>query len=243
MRIIVCLLGLVLLWPVQALDASGPDFAKQRAELAAEIEEQVRQTSRHIGRDHFHPEVLRAIAEVERHLFVPEKYRDQAYENRPLPIGFGQTISQPYIVALMTDLLDPDPGDTVLEVGTGSGYQAAVLARLVKEVVTIEIIPDLARQARDRFKRLGLENIRAVTGDGYFGYPEAAPYEAIVVTAAGDHIPPPLIEQLKPGGRMVLPVGGPFSVQQLTLVSKTGDGTVRTEHLLPVRFVPLTGGH
>ena len=243
MRIIVCVLGLVLLWPAQALAGSDRDYERQRAELIQEIEEEVRLTSESIGRDQFDPRVLQAMAAVERHRFVPRKHRDQAYENRPLPIGFGQTISQPYIVALMTDLLDPAPGDTVLEVGTGSGYQAAVLARLVKEVVSIEIIPELARQARDRFQRLGLENIKAVTGDGYFGYPEAAPYEAIVVTAAGDHIPPPLIEQLKPGGRMVLPVGGPFSVQQLTLVSKAGDGTVRTEHLLPVRFVPLTGGH
>ena len=242
MRMIILWLSLVLC-PLSAWSGSEPDFERLRKELIREIKQDVRETAASIGRDHFQEKVFQALSSVFRHEFVPSSLRDQAYQNRPLPIGYGQTISQPYIVALMTDLLDLQPEETVLEVGTGSGYQAAVLAELVRKVVTIEIIPELAEQAAERFQRLGIENIRAVQGDGYYGFPEEAPFDAIMVTAAGDHIPPPLIKQLKPGGRMVLPVGGPFMVQQMTLVSKQDDGEVRTRHLLPVRFVPLTGGH
>lgn len=242
MRLLVCLVCLTL-WPTPGWAGSGRDYERLRTELIQEIKEDLRVTSGFVGRDRFQPRVLRALVRVPRHRFVPEKLRDKSYQNRPLPIGYGQTISQPYIVALMTDLLDLEPQDTVLEVGTGSGYQAAVLASLVNKVVTMEIIPELAERARYRFKRLGIDNIRLVTGDGYFGCPEAAPFEAIMVTAAGDHIPPPLINQLKPGGKMVIPVGGPFTVQQLTLVEKGENNAVRTQHLLPVRFVPLTGGH
>ena len=242
MRVFVLLVCLAL-GPASVLGGSEPDFERLRQELIREIKQDVRETAESIGRDHFQEKVFQALASVPRHRFVPEKHRHQAYQNRPLPIGYGQTISQPFIVALMTDLLDLEPEETVLEVGTGSGYQAAVLAELVQEVVTVEIIPELAEQAAERFQRLGLENIRAVQGDGYYGFPEKAPFDAIMVTAAGDHIPPPLIKQLKPGGRMVLPVGGPFMIQQLTLVSKEAGGEVRTRHLLPVRFVPLTGGH
>ncbi len=242
MRMIVLWLSLVL-FPLSAWSGSDADYARLRAELIQDIKQDVRETAESIGRDHFQEKVFQALSTVPRHRFVPEKHRHQAYQNRPLPIGYGQTISQPFIVALMTDLLDLEAEETVLEVGTGSGYQAAVLAELVQEVITVEIIPELAEQARERFQRLGLENIQAVQGDGYYGFPEEAPFDAIMVTAAGDHIPPPLIKQLKPGGRMILPVGGPFMVQQLTLVSKEADGKVRTRHLLPVRFVPLTGGH
>jgi protein-L-isoaspartate(D-aspartate) O-methyltransferase len=180
---------------------------------------------------------------VPRHEFVPERLRRQAYANRPLPIGYGQTISQPYIVALMTDLVEPGADDRVLEIGTGSGYQAAVLATLVGEVYTIEIIEPLGLAARARLERLGYDNVEVRLGDGYYGWPERAPFDAIVVTAAASHVPPPLIQQLKPGGRMVIPVGSRFLVQQLVLVTKDADGRVTTRQLLPVRFVPLTGEH
>jgi protein-L-isoaspartate(D-aspartate) O-methyltransferase len=172
---------------------------------------------------------------------VPEGVRPQAYADRPLPIGYGQTISQPFIVALMTDLLRVGPNDVVLEIGTGSGYQAAVLARLAREVHTIEIIPPLAEAAAQRLQRLGYANVATRLGDGYYGWREAAPFDANIVTAAASQIPPPLIQQLKPGGRMVIPVGAPFALQHLVLVDLDGDGKVRTRQLLPVKFVPLTG--
>ncbi|MDP6474650.1 MAG: protein-L-isoaspartate O-methyltransferase, partial [Alphaproteobacteria bacterium] len=154
---------------------------------------------------------------------------------------FGQTISQPYIVALMTDLLDLGGGDVVFELGTGSGYQAAVLSGLVAEVYTVEIVPELAALAAERLARLGYDNITAWHGDGYYGRPEKAPFDAIIVTAAASHVPPPLIAQLKPGGRMVIPVGAAFLVQQLMLIEKTAEGDILTRHILPVMFVPLTG--
>lgn len=186
--------------------------------------------------------VLDAMRRVPRHAFVPEDLRDLAYADRPLPIGYGQTISQPYIVALMTDLLHLAPDGRALEIGTGSGYQAAILAELRQEVYTIEIVPALAEQAARRLSDLGYRTVHARQGDGYFGWPDAAPFDAIVVTAAASQIPPPLLEQLKPGGRMVIPIGAAFLTQQLMLVEKLADGSVRTETLLPVVFVPLTGG-
>jgi protein-L-isoaspartate(D-aspartate) O-methyltransferase len=174
---------------------------------------------------------------------VPETQRAQAYENRPLPIGHGQTISQPYIVAIMTDLIDPRAGDRALEIGTGSGYQAAVLSRLVARVYSIEIIEPLGLQARERLSQLSYENIQLRIGDGYFGWEDEAPFDIIIVTAAASHIPPPLVKQLKPGGRMIIPVGSRFTTQQLLLVNKAADGELRIRQVLPVRFVPLTGEH
>jgi protein-L-isoaspartate(D-aspartate) O-methyltransferase len=185
---------------------------------------------------------LAAMSRVPRHAFVPGAYLDRAYDDRPLPIGLGQTISQPYIVAYMTERLRPRPGQRVLEVGTGSGYQAAVLAEIVDSVYTVEIFRALADSARARLARLGYGNVVVRHGDGYFGWPEAAPFDAIIVTAAAGHVPPPLLEQLRPGGRMILPVGHVHGVQTLVLVEKDADGTVRTETLLPVRFVPLLRG-
>ena len=183
--------------------------------------------------------VLRAMAAVPRHEFVPDELRGRAYENRPLPIGEGQTISQPWIVARMTELLELEPGEKVLEVGTGSGYQAAVLAEITDSVYSIEILEELARSARERLRRLGYGTVRVRHGDGYLGWPEHAPFDAVVVTAAPDHVPPPLVEQLAPGGRMVIPRGPEGRVQVLTLVRKEADGTVVREELTPVRFVPL----
>ncbi len=187
--------------------------------------------------------VLNAMGRVPRHKFVPRRRAASAYEDRPLPIGYGQTISQPYIVALMTDLLAVKAGDKVLEIGTGSGYQAAVLAELGVETYSIEIIPELGKAAAGRLERLGYVTAVTRVGDGFFGWPEAAPFDGIVVTAAASYVPPPLVQQLKPGGRMVIPVGRPFMVQQLVLISKDAGGKPRTRVLLPVAFVPLTGGH
>ncbi len=186
-------------------------------------------------------DVLDAMRHVPRHRFVPENVRDSAYRDRPLPIGHGQTISQPYIVAYMTEVLQVEPGDRVLEIGTGSGYQAAVLSELTPHVFTIEIIEELATQASERFERLGYDTIEARHADGYYGWPEHAPFDAIIVTAAAGHVPPPLVKQLKPGGRMVIPVGGVFEVQHLVLVTRDEAGELRTRTLMPVRFVPMTG--
>lgn len=185
------------------------------------------------------PQVLEAMRTVKRHRFVSASLIDAAYDDRPLPIGHGQTISQPFIVAYMTELAGVESDDHVLEVGTGSGYQAAVLAEIVDSVYTIEIVPELAASARARLADLGYDNVVVRHADGYHGWPEHAPYEAIIVTAASEHIPPPLIEQLGDGGRMVIPVGTPFRTQMLMLVTKE-DGAVKTQSLTPVRFVPFT---
>jgi protein-L-isoaspartate(D-aspartate) O-methyltransferase len=186
------------------------------------------------------PAVLRAMLEVPRHLFVPDEVRRFAYENRPLPIGHDQTISQPYIVAFMTDLLKVRPGDNVLEVGTGSGYQAAILSRLVRRIHSIEIVGPLAAGAASRLGDLGYSNVEVRQGDGYAGWPERAPFDRIMVTAGADHIPKPLLDQLRPGGRMVIPLGRRPDSLQLTLIDKDLKGRVRKRALLPVRFVPLT---
>jgi len=226
----------------QAGVADETDHARARTELVDEVRS-------HAARDaitdsgQFEDKVLQALGDVRRHEFVPEQHKAEAYKNHPLPIGYGQTISQPYIVALMTDLIQPEPDDVVLEVGTGSGYQAAVLAKLVKTVYSIEIIEPLAEQARNRLNRLGYSNVDSKLGDGYFGWEEHAPFDAIVVTAAASHVPPPLIQQLKPGGRLVIPVGGRFAIQYLLLIEKTQDGEILTRQITAVRFVPLTGDH
>jgi protein-L-isoaspartate(D-aspartate) O-methyltransferase len=184
---------------------------------------------------------LRAMRAVPRHLFVPQDLRALAYEDRPLPIGNDQTISQPYIVAFMTEQLRLTPRSRVLEVGTGSGYQAAVLAEIAAEVYTIEIVAPLADSATARLARLDYRRVHTRTGDGYLGWPQAAPFDAIIVTAAADSVPPPLVAQLRPGGRMVIPVGETGAVQWLMLIEKAADGRTTTRSLLPVRFVPLTG--
>jgi len=176
---------------------------------------------------------------VPRHEYVPAEYRAQAYSDRPLPIGLAQTISQPYIVALMTELIEPEPGDRILEIGTGSGYQAAVVAELVSAVYSIEIVPELARSAADRLDRLGVSNVYLRTGDGYVGWPEQGPFDGILVTAGAEHIPEPLVEQLKPGARMVIPVGDQSSVQILKVIEKLPGGDVEIRDVIPVRFVPL----
>ena len=185
------------------------------------------------------PKVLDAMRRAPRHVFVPADLQDLAYADRPLPIGYGQTISQPYIVALMTDLLRLAPHSHVLEIGTGSGYQAAILAELGHQVFTMEIVPALAERAAERLSNLGYNTVHVRQGDGYFGWPDAAPFDAIVVTAAAPQVPPPLVQQLRPGGRMVIPVGAAFLTQQLMLIEKLGESTIRTEGLLPVSFVPL----
>jgi len=223
--------------------AWAEDYTKAREALLAEIRDDRATLREVLGRDRLAPMVEAAMLAVPRHEFVPADERRHAYENRPLAIGYGQTISQPLIVALMTDLLKLDADDRVFELGTGSGYQAAVLARIAREVYTVEIVPQLGERAKETFARLDYQNVKARVGDGYYGWPEAGPFDAIIVTAAGDHVPPPLVEQLKPGGRMVMPVGSHFLSQQLVLVTKATDGSVQVESLLAVAFVPLTGGH
>jgi protein-L-isoaspartate(D-aspartate) O-methyltransferase len=198
------------------------------------VEEQIRE------RGVRQPEVLRAMDTVPRHSFVPADRRDQAYGDEPLPIGWGQTISQPYIVALMTELLELDRGDKVLEIGTGSGYHAAVLSRVAGEVFSIEIIDQLGRQAESTLGSLGYDNVRVRIGDGYKGWPEEAPFDAIILTAAPPRIPQPLIDQLRVGGRMVVPEGGSF-VQDLLLITKLPNGSIEKRPVTPVRFVPMTG--
>jgi protein-L-isoaspartate(D-aspartate) O-methyltransferase len=186
------------------------------------------------------PRVLQSMRSVQRHLFVPAAVRDEAYEDYPLPIGEDQTISQPSLVALMTHLLRPQAGDSILEVGTGSGYQAAILSRLVAKVYSIEIIEALAKEADARLQRLGYRNVQVRHGDGYLGWPEHAPFDAIIVTAGANNVPRPLLEQLKPGGRMVIPVGSTATKQQLRLISKDRHGILTERTITDVRFVPLT---
>ena len=231
----------VCLVMVTANALAEESFDEQRAAMVREVQEFADQ----VGdvHDSFRDDVLAAMGTVERHKFVPAAVRRHAYENRPLPIGYGQTISQPYIVALMTELAEPGVDDVVLEIGTGSGYQAAMLAGLVRQVYTIEIIPELASQARERLQRLGYDNVTTRLGDGYYGWEDVGPFDSIVVTAAASHVPPPLIQQLKRGGRMVIPVGGRFVTQLLLLIEKTEEGELVTRQISMVRFVPLTGKH
>lgn len=229
---------LLLCMPHHAATAQSDD-ARQRRQMV----EEVASIAEVGGAVRMDTHTLAVMNKVPRHEFVPLDQKPHAYENRPLPIGYGQTISQPYIVAAMTDLLNLKPGHVVLEIGTGSGYQAAVLAELARAVYTIEIVAPLAQQATERLRRLGYANAHSRTGDGYFGWPEAGPFDAIMVTAAASHVPPSLLRQLKSGGRMVIPIGAPFMTQQLMLVEKDSDGTVKTRQMMAVRFVPLTGRH
>jgi len=218
-------------------------YMEKRQHMVRLIEDDVRRTSVYLDKEALDAKVMQAMSTVPRHKFVPEDRWDAAYQNNPLPIGHGQTISQPYIVAIMTDLLKLSAHDKVLEIGTGSGYQAAILAKLVDQVYSIEIIEPLGLRTARLFKQLDYKNITTKIGDGYYGWEEHAPFDAIIVTAAASHIPHPLIEQLKPGGLMMIPVGSNFITQQLLLVTKTKDGHITTRQILPVRFVPLTGDH
>ena len=228
----------------QALAAGAAgDYGSARRGMLEEIRRSVVQTRAATGREALSPRVMQALATVPRHEFVPPELRRRAYENRPLPIGHGQTISQPYIVALMSDLLLVEAGDVVLEIGTGSGYQAAVLAAMGARVYSVEIVAPLAESAKRRLARLGYGGVEVRLGDGYHGWREHAPYDAIIVTAAPVQVPPPLVAQLAPGGRMAIPVGPRFGVQRLLLIEKAGDGRVSTRQVLPVRFVPLTEQH
>jgi len=211
--------------------------------MVKEIKADVIRTRVCIGKSKLDDKVMRVIEEIEREKFISEELRALAYENHPLTIGYGQTISQPYIVALMTDMIQLQPDSIVLEIGTGSGYQAAVLASLVKKVYSLEIIEALADQARSRLRELGYKNIEIRSGDGYHGWAEHAPFDAIIVTAASEQIPPPLVEQLKPGGKLIIPVGQQYQTQHLVLVEKDLNGTTNTRQILPVSFVPLTGDH
>jgi protein-L-isoaspartate(D-aspartate) O-methyltransferase len=233
----------VCLCTTTQIQADSDRFAAARQKMLAEIQETVTDARRATGMAQLAPEVMAALGAVPRHEFVPDALDGVAYANRPLPIGHGQTISQPYIVALMTDLLEVDGDDVALEVGTGSAYQAAVLAEIVQQVYTMEIVEPLAREATQRLARLGYGNVEVTHADGYYGWPEKGPFDAIIVTAAANHIPPPLVEQLRPGGKLVVPVGERFAVQHLLLIHKLDDGRLQVRQILPVRFVPLTGGH
>jgi protein-L-isoaspartate(D-aspartate) O-methyltransferase len=219
--------------------ANADDYAVRRARMVAEVEAMYAETARDTGLASMSPAVRAALAKVERHRLVPTAQQDLAYHNRPLPIGNGQTISQPYIVALSSDLIAPQPDHVVLEIGTGSGYQAAVLAATVKRVYSVELIESLGRRAAERLAAMGQRNVDVRIGDGYAGWPEKAPFDAIVVTAAAPSVPPALVAQLKTGGRMVIPVGSEGVVQYLKVLTKRADGGVDEREVLPVRFVPL----
>jgi protein-L-isoaspartate(D-aspartate) O-methyltransferase len=231
-RLIALLFFWLLPWALMPAEATEPASMREARERMVREQIQARGISR--------PEVLKAMRSVPRHSFVPADLADSAYQDHPLPIGEGQTISQPYVVALMTELLDLKPSEKVLEIGTGSGYQAAVLSVLASDVFTIEIKQKLFENASNNLKKYDYKNVTCRHGDGYFGWPEAAPFDAIMITAAVDHIPPPLIAQLKDGGRLVLPLGSPFGYQNLVLVTKRGREVV-LRNIIGVLFVPLTG--
>ena len=220
---------------------AAEDYARERSAMMSEIAAMATQTGSGAVGVRFDARVMEAMRNVPRHAFVPPDQVRYAYANRPLPIGYGQTISQPYIVALMTDLLAVKSGDKVLEIGTGSGYQAAILAELGAKAYSIEIVEALGKEAAERFRQLRTRNVETRVGDGYYGWDAHAPFDSIIVTAAANHVPPPLVRQLKTGGKMVIPVGSAFLTQHLMLIEKNADGSVSSRQILPVRFVPLTG--
>lgn len=222
--------------------ADGQDFNQLRARMVSEVDAMYAETRSETGLAAMSPQVRAALGKVERHRLVPPAQAAAAYRNHPLPIGGGQTISQPYIVALSTDLLRLGNDDVVLEVGTGSGYQAAVLAEIVKRVYSIELIESLGRTAAGRLAELGYRNVEVRIGDGYRGWPDAAPFDGVVVTAAAPQVPPALVAQLKTGGRMVIPVGDSDDIQYLKVLTKRADGGYDEKRVLPVRFVPLVPG-
>jgi protein-L-isoaspartate(D-aspartate) O-methyltransferase len=217
-------------------------FEHEREQMIVDIESGVALTHAMTGRDHLDPRVMEAVRKVPREDFVPDNIRGSAFRDGALPVGHGQTISQPYIVALMTDLLELSEDSIVLEIGTGTGYQAAILSQLTRQVYSIERIPELARAAQQRLGEMGYENVENRCSDGYLGWPEKAPFDGIVVTAAAPEIPPALLEQLKPGGRMVIPIGLPYSHQELILVTKDPHGKTDTHDILGVAFVPMVEG-
>ena len=219
--------------------SSWTDIPTERQAMLDAVRESVRDSAQYTGRSELSEKVMGAMAAVAREEFVLPQYRHLAYQNTPLPIAAGQTISQPLIVALMTELLDPQPGDVVLEVGTGSGYQAAVLAHLVEHVYSIEIVEELADSAAELLRRLDYTNVTVRAGDGYAGWPEHAPFDGIIVTAAAEELPPPLLQQLKPGGKLVIPLGEEHGFQELLLIEVDAAGEVGKRSILPVRFVPL----
>jgi protein-L-isoaspartate(D-aspartate) O-methyltransferase len=230
-RIVIAVTCAVALTGFQCASPRQPqDIERQRQRM---VEEQIQ------ARGVRNTRVLQAMRTVPRHEFVPDAHKASAYSDAPLPTSQGQTISQPYIVALMTELADPKPEHRVLEVGTGSGYQAAILSGLVREVYSIELVPELAASAKRRLDRLGFKNVQVRQGDGYLGWPEAAPFDSILVTAGANEVPQPLVTQLKPGGRMIIPVGGSSLDQVLKVVEKDAAGKVTTRDVIPVRFVPL----
>lgn len=211
----------------------------EQQEMLDVIRDEARYTGEMTGRKTFSDAVMQAMATVDRADFVPARYRERAYADGPLPIGYGQTISQPYIVALMSDLLELEPESVVLEVGTGSGYQAAILAQLAKQVYSLERVNELAEEAQERFARLGYSNIEVRHANGYYGWQEKGPFDGIIVTAAASKIPPALVEQLKPGGRMVIPVGPAYGYQELICLTRDAEGNVNQRNILGVAFVPL----
>jgi protein-L-isoaspartate(D-aspartate) O-methyltransferase len=233
--------GLAVVPPASNSATADERYAVERRQMVDEIAAIAWSTRRETGRPTFSDRVMAAMGKVERHRFVRPSEAGSAYRDRPLPIGSGQTISQPYIVALSTDLIEPKPHHVVLEIGTGSGYQAAVLAELVQQVYSIEIVESLGREAAERLANLGYRNVEVRIGDGYQGWSEKAPFDGIIVTAAAPFVPAPLVEQLKPGGRMVVPVEAGFLQQDLLLIEKQADGSTTRRVVLPVRFVPLTG--
>lgn len=228
-RLLILIISVII--PIVLFAKTSADYAELREEM---VEEQIE------ARGVEDTDVLEAMRNVPRHQFVPESKKGSAYQDNPLSIGYGQTISQPYIVAYMTELLELEEGDKVLEIGTGSGYQAAVLAEIVDEVYTVEIIEDLAEFARDNLEEAGYEDVTTTNADGYYGWEEHSPYDAIIVTAAAEFIPPPLIEQLKVGGKMCIPIGPPYFTQTLNLVTKNSETDIQTEVIATVAFVPFT---